>query len=95
MQKNMPMAIATKWKKALSFSDFSQMFEYLLSDIICVKLNQSVKNIDLDFGVLAEQYSLETLFGIYTELQQSKRFIEQNVQGNLVVDELCIKLMNV
>ncbi|WP_180170781.1 DNA polymerase III subunit delta' [Acinetobacter sp. YH12027] len=94
-QKNMPMAIATKWNKALSFSDFSQMFEYLLSDIICVKLNQSIKNIDLDFGVLAEQYSLETLFGIYTELQQSKRFIEQNVQGNLVVDELCIKLMNV
>ena len=94
-QKNMPMAIATKWNKAMSFGDFSQMFEYLLSDIICVKLNQSIKNIDLDFGVLAEQYSLETLFGIYTELQQSKRFIEQNVQGNLVVDELCIKLMNV
>ncbi len=58
----MPMAIATKWNKALTFSDFSQMFEYLLSDLICVKLNQQLKNTDLDFSVLAERYSLETLF---------------------------------
>lgn len=94
-QKNMPMAIATKWNKALSFSDFSQMFEYLLSDLICVKLNQAIKNIDLNFSDLPDQYNLESLFAIYTELQQSKKFIEQNVQANLVVDQLCIKLMNI
>jgi len=94
-QKNMPMAIATKWNKALNFSDFAQMFEYLLSDLICVKLNQQVKNNDLDFTVLSEQYSLEFLFGIYADLQQSKQFIEQNVQSNLVLDQLCIKLMNI
>ena len=93
-QKNMPMAIATKWNKALSFSDFSQMFEYLLSDLICVKLNQAIKNIDLNFNDLPDQYDLESLFGIYAELQQSKKFIEQNVQTNLVLDQLCIKLMN-
>ena len=94
-QKNMPMAIATKWNKALSFSDFSQMFEYLLSDLICVKLNQAIKNIDLNFSDLPDQYNLESLFAIYTELQQSKKFIEQNVQANLVVDQLCIRLMNI
>lgn len=94
-QKNMPMAIATKWNKALNFSEFSQMFEYLLSDIICVKLNQSVKNIDLNYSDLPEQYSLEALFGIYADFQESKRFIEQNVQTNLVIDQLCIKLMNI
>ncbi|WP_374664038.1 DNA polymerase III subunit delta' [Acinetobacter sp.] len=94
-QKNMPMAIATKWNKALSFSDFSQMFEYLLSDLICVKLNQSIKNIDLSFNDLPDQYDLESLFSIYAELQQSKKFIEQNVQTNLVLDQLCIKLMNI
>ena len=94
-QKNMPMAIATKWNKALSFSDFSQMFEYLLSDLICVKLNQAIKNIDLDFSDLPDQYDLESLFGIYAELQQSKKFIEQNVQTNLALDQLCIKLMNI
>lgn len=95
MQKNMPMAIATKWNKALSFSDFAQMFEYLLSDLICVKLNQQVKNPDLDLIGLSEQYTLEFLFTIYSDLQQSKQFIEQNVQSNLVLDQLCIKLMNI
>lgn len=95
IDKNMPMAIATKWNKALTFSDFSQMFEYLLSDLICVKLNQQLKNTDLDFNVLAERYSLETLFSIYAELQQSKQYIEQNVQTNLVLDQLCIRLMDV
>ena len=94
-QKNMPMAIATKWNKALSFSDFSHMFEYLLSDLICVKLNQQVKNPDLDLSELSEKYSLEFLFTIYSDLQQSKQFIEQNVQANLVLDQLCIKLMNI
>ncbi|RKG33050.1 DNA polymerase III subunit delta' [Acinetobacter tianfuensis] len=94
-QKNMPMAIATKWNKALNFSEFSQMFEYLLSDIICVKLNQSIKNIDLNYSDLPEQYSLEALFSIYADFQDSKRFIEQNVQTNLVLDQLCIKLMNI
>ena len=94
-QKNMPMAIATKWNKALGFSDFSHMFEYLLSDLICVKLNQQVKNPDLDLSELSKQYSLEFLFTIYSDLQQSKQFIEQNVQSNLVLDQLCIKLMNI
>lgn len=94
IQKNTPMAIATKWNKSLSFGEFGQMFEYLLSDLICVKLNQAVKNIDLDFNVLAEQYSLETLFKIYEDFQRAKQYLEQNVQSNLVLDELCIKLMN-
>ena len=94
-QKNMPMAIATKWNKALSFSDFAQMFEYLLSDLICVKLNQQIKNTDLDFRELSEQYTLAFLFQVYSDLQQAKQFIEQNVQSNLVLDQLCIKLMNI
>ncbi|WP_180138685.1 DNA polymerase III subunit delta' [Acinetobacter sp. YH12043] len=94
IQKNMPMVIATKWNKSLSFGEFGQMFEYLLSDLICVKLNQAVKNIDLDFNVLAEQYSLEILFKIYEDFQRAKQYLEQNVQSNLVLDELCIKLMN-
>ena len=94
IQKNMPLAIATKWNKSLSFGEFAQMFEYLLSDLICVKLNQTVKNTDLEFNVLAEQYSLEALFKIYEDFQRAKQFLEQNVQSNLVIDELFIKLMN-
>ena len=93
-QKNLPMYTATKWNKLLSFNEFSHMFEYLLSDLICVKLNQSIKNTDLDITPLAEYYSLEALFQIYSDLQYAKQLIGQNVQGNLVLDELCIKLMN-
>ncbi len=80
--------------KACSFGEFAQMFEYSLSHLICVKLNQTVKNIDLEFNVLAEQYSLEALFKIYEDFQRAKQFLEQNVQSNLVIDELFIKLMN-
>ena len=94
-QKSMPLHFATKWNKELSFSDFIQMFEYLLSDIICVKLNQVVKNPDLDLSEIVEQYSLETLFSIYEDLQQSKLKVDQNVQTNLIIDQLSIQLMNV
>ena len=94
-QKNMPLFFASKWQKELAFTDFIHMFEYLLCDIICVKLNQSRKNIDLDVRPLTEQYSLEALFDIYSTLQQSKRLTEQNVQTNLILDQLFIQLMNV
>jgi DNA polymerase III subunit delta' len=49
----------------------------------------------LDITPLAEYYSLEALFQIYSDLQHAKQLIGQNVQSNLVLDELCIKLMNV
>lgn len=94
-EKNSPMALASKWNKALAFADFSQMFEYLLSDLICVKLNQVIKNIDLVLAPLSEHYSLEQLFAIYADLQQSKQFIQQNVQSGLALDQLFIRLMNI
>ncbi|RZG84051.1 DNA polymerase III subunit delta' [Acinetobacter sp. WCHAc060033] len=94
-QKSMPLQFATKWNKELNFSDFIQMFEYLLSDIICVKLNQAVKNLDLDFSGIVDQYNLEKLFSIYADLQQAKLKVDQNVQTNLIIDQLSIQLMNV
>ena len=95
LQKNAPLSIASKWNKELPFVDFMQMFEYLLADVVALKMQQHIKNTDLNFTAIAEQYSLEVLFKIYSELQEAKRMIEQNVQGNLVLDQLCIKLMNV
>ncbi|MDU7366849.1 MAG: DNA polymerase III subunit delta', partial [Acinetobacter baumannii] len=62
---------------------------------ICVKLNQPQKNIDLQFDQLAQNYNLESLFSLYEELQQSKRLVEQNVQTQLIIDQLFIKLMDV
>ena len=95
IQKSMPLQLASKWNKALIFSDLINMVEYLLCDLICVKLNQDIKNTDLDLGVTAAQYSLEQLFALYTDLQQYKQLVAQNVQSNLIVDQVFIKLMNV
>ena len=95
VQKSMPMQHATRWHKELVFSELMTMCEYLLSDLICVKLNQNVKNTDLDFSVLVDQYSLEQLFTLNSDIQQFKQLVEQNVQTNLVIDQLFIKLMNV
>ncbi|EPF83481.1 DNA polymerase III subunit delta' [Acinetobacter gyllenbergii] len=94
-EKNMPLNYSNKWSKELNFSELITMFEYLLGDLISLKLNQSLKNDDLDFKALAEFYSLEALFTIYSDLQQKKLMIEQNVQTQLVLDELFIQLMNV
>ncbi|MGM7375662.1 DNA polymerase III subunit delta', partial [Acinetobacter baumannii] len=57
--------------------------------------NPPQKNIDLQFDQLAQNYNLESLFSLYEELQQSKRLVEQNVQTQLIIDQLFIKLMNV
>lgn len=94
-QKNMPLFFSGKWQKELSFSDFMMLFEYLLGDLICVKLNQPQKNTDLDFDQLSPYYDLESLFNIYNELQQAKKLIEQNVQSQLIIDQLFITLMNI
>ncbi|MBK0063021.1 MULTISPECIES: DNA polymerase III subunit delta' [unclassified Acinetobacter] len=94
-QKNKPMLLATKWSKEMGFNDFIPMVEYLLGDLICVKLNQSLKNIDLSFDQIVQAYTLEQLFEIYTQIQHAKQLVEQNVQTNLILDQLFIKLMNV
>ncbi|AZP29567.1 MULTISPECIES: DNA polymerase III subunit delta' [Acinetobacter] len=94
-QKNMPLFFSGKWQKELSFNDFIMLFEYLLGDLICVKLNQPQKNTDLDFDQLSPYYDLESLFNIYSELQQAKKLVEQNVQSQLIIDQLFITLMNI
>ncbi|EPF74299.1 AAA family ATPase [Acinetobacter rudis] len=95
VNKNMPMLLATKWNKELNTVDFLQMFEYLLADILALKMQQWVKNSDIDLSVLAEQYSLENLFTLYDQLIQAKLLLQQNVQSNLIIDELFVTLMNV
>lgn len=93
-QKNMPMAIAAQWQKTLNSGDFLQMFEYLLADLVAAKLSQPIKNLDLDFSGLMEHYQLADLFDIYQNLQQAKQWMAQNVQGQFVIEQLCIKLMH-
>ena len=71
------------------------MFEYLLGDVVAYKLNQALKNSDLDFQALAECYHLEQLFALYADLQHYKQLLAQNVQSQLVLDQLFMQLMNV
>jgi DNA polymerase III subunit delta' len=94
-QKHMPMTMASKWGKLLNFSDWLMLFEYLLSDLICVKLQQAIKNTDLNLTELAEQYDLEALFGLYDRVQKVKPMLQQNVQSALILDELFIQMMNI
>ncbi|MFW1891802.1 DNA polymerase III subunit delta' [Acinetobacter geminorum] len=94
-QKNMPLFLSGKWQKELSFNDFIVLFEYLLGDLICIKLNQPQKNTDIDFEQLSPYYDLESLFNIYNELQQAKKLVEQNVQTQLIIDQLFVTLMNI
>ena len=94
-QKQMPMQFATKWGKQLSFTDFAIMFEYLLSDVVSVKLQQTQLNLDLDIQSIAAHYSLEQLFEIYDQLHQFKQMTAQNVQTQLLIDQLSMRLMNV
>ncbi len=94
-EKNMPLFYATKWNKELNFADFIHMFEYLLADLMALKLNHVTNNSDIDLRPLAEYYALESLFNLYDELQQAKRKLQQNVQSNLLMDDLFIRLMNV
>ena len=94
-EKNMSLSYSSKWSKELSFSEFMTMFEYLLADLVAIKLNQSLRNKDLDLTQFAQLYDLESLFQIYSDLQQKKLMVEQNVQTQLVLDQLFIQLMHV
>nr|WP_171490646.1 DNA polymerase III subunit delta' [Acinetobacter sp. C16S1] len=93
-EKNMPLSYVNKWSKELNFSEFMIMFEYLLGDLIAFKLKQSLRNVDLDFQELERHYQLDDLFNIYSDLQQKKLMVAQNVQAQLIMDELFIQLMN-
>lgn len=94
-EKNNPISLANKWAKEISFQDFLTMFEYLLGDLVAFKLNQTLKNFDLEFHNLNTYYHLEQLFEIYSFLQQAKLMTDQNVQSQLVMDEIFMKMMNV
>ena len=93
--KHTPIALAAKWHKALPIEALLQMLEYLLCDLICVKLNQKVKNIDQKFTALLPHYNLETCYQMFDRLQESKRLLGQNVQSQLVIDQFFIELMHV
>lgn len=92
--KHQPMFYAQKWQKIMSFNDFNSMFELLVCDIIRMKLQQPIYNIDLDLTALAQQCSLQMLFHLYDETQQNAINLGQNVQTQLMMEQYFIDMMN-
>lgn len=94
-QKDRPLFYAQKWQKIMPFHDFNSMFEIILCDIIRNKLQQPIYNIDLDLQSLTQLLSLEQLFQLYDETQQSHIWLGQNVQTQLMMEQYFIRMMNV
>lgn len=93
--KNGLVTCAMKWSKELKFLDFCSMLQYLLTDLICLKLNQSVKNIDLNFSDILPYYDLDVLFAISHKLHDAKAYTQQNVQTQFIIDDLFVMLLNI
>lgn len=91
--KDMPMFYATKWQKMMNFNEFNDMLEVIICDIIRIKLQQSLYNIDLDLRELAEQFNLQQLFSLYQCVQESKHALAQNVQTQLLLDDYVMRMM--
>lgn len=94
-KKSYPIQFSMHWLKQLEFREVLTLLRYLIQDCIAYKLQQIVKQTDLDFSQLEKYYSLEQLFAIYTQINKINIMSVQNVQAQLMFDELVIRLMNV
>ncbi|GAA5006275.1 DNA polymerase III subunit delta' [Acinetobacter puyangensis] len=94
-KKAYPMLFSTQWSKQLDFRELLVMLRYLIQDCIALKLQQSVKQTDLQLGKLEKFYSLQQLFAIYAQINKINGMLLQNVQTQLIFDELTVQLMNV
>ncbi len=93
--QNQPMKFSSYWFKQLDFKDLLQMLRYILQDCLSCKLQQPVKQTDLDISALAAHYSLQQLFAIYEQINKISTMLAQNVQTQLIFDQLTMQMMNV
>lgn len=93
--KTHPMKFSVSWLKQLEFKNVMLMLRYILQDMMAFKLQQVIKQTDLDIEALANFYSLEQLFAIYEQINKINQLLLQNVQTQLIFDELTMRLMNV
>lgn len=93
--KNQPMKFSTHWMKQLDFRQVLFLLRYSVQDLVAIKLQQPVKQTDLQLEKLANDYSLEQLFAISEQINKITVLLAQNVQSQLIFDELTMRLMNV
>ncbi|KAA8735655.1 DNA polymerase III subunit delta' [Acinetobacter qingfengensis] len=94
-QKNYPMKFSAYWTKQMDIRDILVLLRYIVQDCIAYKLQQPMKQIDLNFDALQACYDLEQLFAIYAHINKIQIMLAQNVQAQLILDELTIQLMNI
>ena len=71
------------------------MLRFNLRDMTAHKLQQAIKQSDLDIADLQQYYSLEQLFDLDKAFNQVPIQLGQNVQSALIFEQLCMQLMNV
>ena len=92
--KQTPMVFAQKWYKQFNADTLTCILQSHVQDCIAIKLGQSVRQQDLDLAQLADRYALATLFEIWQYSLSWHALQLQNVQFQLIVDELAMRLLN-
>lgn len=93
--KQQPIKFANDWLKELDFKALMMMLRFNLRDMTAHKLQQAIKQSDLDIADLQQYYSLEQLFDLDKAFNQVPIQLGQNVQSALIFEQLCMQLMNV
>lgn len=93
--KQQPIKFANDWLKELDFKALMMMLRFNLQDMTAYKLQQAIKQSDLDIADLQQYYSLEQLFDLDKAFNQVPIQLGQNVQSALIFEQLCMQLMNV
>ena len=93
--KHQPIKFANDWLKELDFKALMMMLRFNLQDMTAYKLQQAIKQSDLDIADLQQYYSLEQLFDLDKAFNQVPIQLAQNVQSALIFEQLCMQLMNV
>lgn len=93
--KRTPLQFSIQWHKQLDIDALRMLLQFHVQDCINYKLQQPVKQHDLQFEALAAQYTLAELFGIWQYGLSIGQMLAQNVQTQLIVDALAMRLMNI
>ncbi len=93
--KQQPIKFANDWLKELDFKALMMMLRFNLQDMTAYKLQQAIKQSDLDIADLQQYYSLQQLFDLDKTFNQVPIQLGQNVQSALIFEQLCMQLMNV
>ena len=92
-QKISPIVLSQEWQKRLNLGEFLTLLQWMLRDIIALKLNQVPLQTDLNFINISQDFTLAKLFQIQHSLMQHIHNQQQNVQSGLMFDAIIMGLI--